>query len=158
MKLALDSIVWRLLPSVKPGRALADPEWRTLRAAAEALLPNEVAVTSERVADNVEVFLSTGRSRRAWRCRVLLHLLEALAFAKTGRPFSALPIERRRAFASTELAGEHHAAWLCAKVRFLVYLGAYGDRSSHAMTGFVPVHARPRLGVFEASRMGGELA
>lgn len=162
MKLAVDTIVWRLLPRVSPGHALADSEWRTLRAAAEALLPDGVGVEPARVAQNVETFLASGRSRRAWRCRVLLHLLDVLSIARTGRRFSDLSIEKRRVFAAAELTRDDRLAWLCAKVRFLVYLGAYGDRASHASSGFVPVPARSRsrarreLAVLP--RFGGELA
>jgi hypothetical protein len=137
MKLfTLDELAYRVLPQVAPGRAIADREWRTLRLVAEAILIDlPFKIDSGRVADNVERFLCEGRSRRAWRCRVLLTLLEALPLTVHGRPFSALDLrERRRLFELRIIDGE--GLWgLCAKVRYLVLMGAYGDESVPSSLG-----------------------
>src|SRR5271167_4469572 len=74
----LQSVLMRILPLPRPGRCFADAEWRTLARAAEVMLPTAREVPPEDVADNVERFLVRGRSRRAWRVRVLMHLVEFL--------------------------------------------------------------------------------
>ncbi|MET0391107.1 MAG: hypothetical protein ABW321_34360 [Polyangiales bacterium] len=142
----LDQLAYRVLPQVPPGRALADSEWRTLRAAAEVLLdelPFELA--AERVADNVEQFLCDGRSKRAWRCRVLLTVLEVLPLAAYARSFSRLTQTERRHLFETRIIGAHGLWGLCAKVRYLILMGAYGDAKVPAELGvWVPGKARPR--------------
>ena len=57
---------------------------------------------------------------------------------------------RTRGFITTALirsrwtSGRH--VWrICAKVRNLVILGAYGDRRAAVTTGYVPVPLRPRF-------------
>jgi hypothetical protein len=145
MKLfTLDELAYRVLPQVAPGRAIADREWRTLRCVAEAILidlPFEMETT--RVADNVERFLCEGRSKRAWRCRVLLTLLELLPLGSHGKPFSSLDLRtRRRLFEDRIVDGE--GLWgLCAKVRYLVLMGAYGDESVPSRLG-VRTHTERR--------------
>lgn len=141
----LDELAYRVLPQVAPGRAIADREWRTLRLVAEAILIDlPFKIDPSRVADNVERFLCEGRSRRAWRCRVLLTLLEALPVTTHLRPFSALGVsERRRLFELRIIDGE--GLWgLCAKVRYLVLMGAYGDESVPSSLGVrMPSERRP---------------
>jgi hypothetical protein len=146
MKLfTLDELAYRVLPQVAPGRALADREWRTLRLVAEAILIDlPFQIDPGRVADNVERFLCEGRSRRAWRCRVLLTLLEAIPYATHRRSFSALDSrERRRLFEERIVDGE--GLWgICAKVRYLVLMGAYGDESVPSSLGVrTPGETRP---------------
>jgi hypothetical protein len=143
--LRLDEVAYRVLPQVAPGRALASSEWRTLRAAAEVLLEAvPLEVTSSEVADNVERFLCTGRSKRAWRCRVLLTLLELITLHTHARCFSALTKTERKQLFTERVIGARGLWGVCAKVRYLVIMGAYGDERVHAQLGvWVPGPARP---------------
>jgi len=143
--LTLDELAYRVLPQVAPGRALADREWRTLSQVAETILEDlPFSIDAARVADNVERFLCEGRSQRAWRCRVLLTLLETMPFLTHGRGFSALDLhERRRLFEARIVDGR--GLWgLCAKVRYLVLMGAYGDECVPSSLGvLLPGERRP---------------
>jgi len=143
--LTLDELAYRVLPQVAPSRALADSEWRTLRAAAETLLeslPFEIA--PEQVADNVERFLCTNRSKPAWRSRALLTLLEWLPLGMHGRSFSRLTAGERRELFESRIVGERGLWSVCAKIRYLVLMGAYGDDCVPAKPGAsVPGDARP---------------
>jgi len=142
----LQTILLRTLPLPPAGHALAESEYRTLVAVAGVLLPGaEREVPPEDVADNVEAFLVRGRSRRAWRIRALLHLIEWLPVVVYGRPLTQLTPEQRR-----ELVEQHYidgrGLWgICAKVRYLVLLGAYGDARMHVATDYVPVSKRRRF-------------
>jgi hypothetical protein len=143
--LRLDEVAYRVLPQIAPGRALASSEWRTLRAAAEVLLEDlPIEITSAEVADNVERFLCTGRSKRAWRCRVLLTWLELIPLHTHGRRFTALTLAERRALFAQRIIGARGLWGVCGKVRYLVIMGAYGDERVHAQLGvWVPGPARP---------------
>lgn len=147
--LRLDEVAYRVLPQVEPGRALASSEWRTLRAAAEVLLEAlPIEISSTEVADNVERFLCTGRSKRAWRCRVLLTLLELITLHTHARRFSALTENERKALFTERVIGARGLWGVCAKVRYLVLMGAYGDERVHAQLGvWVPGPARPKRGL-----------
>ena len=103
-------------------------------------------ITPEEVADNVETFLIVGRSQRAWRVRVLLTLIEVLPVATRGRPFSALDRSQRRAIVEREWIPGKRLGRVCAKVKNLVVLGAYGDPRAAAQTGYVSLDRRPRFG------------
>lgn len=143
--LCLDEVAYRVLPQVAPGRALASSEWRTLRAAAEVLLEDlPLEITTAEIADNVERFLCTGRSKRAWRCRVLLTLLELITLPVYRQTFSALSLSQRKALFEERVIGARGLWGVCAKVRYLVIMGAYGDERAHAQLGvWVPGPARP---------------
>ena len=142
----LEEIAYRALPRVRPGCALSDWEWRVLVAAAEVIQQGSpVVIAPERVADNVETFLIEGSSRRAWRVRVLLALIETATLARTGRPFSRLSLERRSALVATRFERGSTLWWLCAKIRYLVLLGIYGDEAAVSATGYVPVRDRARF-------------
>jgi hypothetical protein len=98
-----------------------------------------------RVADNVERFLCEGRSRRAWRCRLLMYLVEWSAWPTYQRRFSELSrVERRRLIEERYVAGSYLFR-LCAKVRYLVLMGAYGDPEAARATGYVPLEERGRF-------------
>ena len=99
----------------------------------------------ERVADNVEEFLVRGRSRRAWRCRVLLTLIECMPLFTHGRPFSKLGRAERRRLIEERYVGGAHAYRLCAKVRYLVLMGMYGDAAAPRATQYVPLAERARF-------------
>jgi hypothetical protein len=132
----LDELAYRVLPQVAPGRAIADREWRTLCLVAEAILVDlPFAMDANRVADNVERFLCEGRSRRAWRCRVLLTILECIPLATHGRRFSSLDLRERRRLFETRIVDGAGLWGLCAKVRYLVLMGAYGDESVPSSLG-----------------------
>jgi hypothetical protein len=140
----LEHVALKLLPVVPLGRALAHSEWLTLVSAAEVLLSGApLGVTPEQASDNVEKFLIAGRSRRAWRVRILLHLIELLPLTTEHATFSALPVERRRALIEKRWIAGRHLWGICGKVRDLVVLGAYGD--GRAATGYVPVPLRARF-------------
>lgn len=147
--LRLDEVAYRVLPQVAPGHALASSEWRTLRAAAEVLLEDlPIEITSTEVADNVERFLCTGRSKRAWRCRVLLTLLELIPLHTHARCFSALTLGERKALFAERIIGSRGLWGVCGKVRYLVIMGAYGDERVHAQLGvWVPGPTRPKRGL-----------
>jgi hypothetical protein len=142
----LQSILLRALPLPPAGRALAESEYRTLVAITEVLLPGPTReVPPDEVADNVEAFLIRGRSRRAWRIRALLHLIEWLPVVVHARPFSHLTLDERRALVEKRYVDGSGLWGICAKVRYLVLLGAYGDPRMHVATGFVPVSKRHRF-------------
>jgi hypothetical protein len=154
MALILEEVAYRVLPRVVAGRSLADSEWRTLVRAAESLLEGSAArVDPERVADNVERFLAVGRSRRAWRVRVLLTLTEYLPLFHGRRPFSTLSLAERRSWIQERWIGRGGLASLCARVRLLVLMGAYGDAQALDDIGLVPVALRTR---FEPGRPVGQ--
>jgi hypothetical protein len=142
----LEKLVRAVLPRTGPGRVLAARELRVLERAAEALLEDApLELTPEQVAENVEKFLRLGRSRRAWRVRVLLTVIELTPLSTHGRAFTALSRDQRRALIRSKWASGRHVWRICAKVRNLVILGAYGDARAAATTGYVPVPLRPRF-------------
>jgi hypothetical protein len=158
MRLTLEHAARLLLPTVETGRALSRGEWWTLVRVAEVLLEGAaVEITAEDVADNVERFLIAGRSRRAWRVRVLLRAIEVTSFATHGRGFSRLTHVERRGIVLERWTSGRHVWRLCSKVRNLVILGAYGDRRAARTTGYVPVQLRPRFRA-ESVRMTGGAA
>jgi hypothetical protein len=146
MRITLEEIAYRVLPRVSAGRALSDSEWRTLVRAAQTLLEGSaVPIAAERVADNVERFLCTGQSRRTWRVRVLLELVEYLPLVHGARSFSRLAPAQRRHWVTQRWITGRGLHGVCARVRLLVMMGAYGDCSAFENIGFVPVPLRARL-------------
>lgn len=143
--MTLEDLSYRVLPMVKPGRALADSEWTTLKCAAEVLTRGAAAqLTADRIADNVESFLISGRSRRAWRVRVLLTLMEFLPVAFYGQRFNRMSCDDRRRMMEEHMVGGRHLWGVCAKIRVLVFMGIYGDERVQPAMGFVPVSLRRR--------------
>jgi len=108
-------------------------------------------ISAEAIADNVETFLIAGRSRRAWRVRALLTLVELLPVATYGRRFGALTRAERRAIIEKQWITGKRLGRVCAKVKNLVVLGAYGDPRAAARTGYVPLGKRPRFGHVKSS-------
>lgn len=146
MRPTLETLAVAVLPRVELGRALAHGEWLTLVEVAEVILAGSpVEITPERVADNVEKFLVEGRSRRAWRVRMLLRLVDLVPVATHRKRFHDMTrAERRRLMEEHWRSGKYF--WrICGKVRNLVMLGAYGDTRADAATGYVPVPLRPRF-------------
>jgi hypothetical protein len=159
MRITLEDAAHLLLPRVPVGRALAHAEWLTLVYVTEVLLkgaPHDVA--PEQAADNVEVFLRAGRSRRAWRVRVLLTLIELTPLATHRRRFSGLSPEERCALIERKWIAGHGVWRICSKVKNLVILGAYGDRGAAAKTGYVPVPLRPRFQKMRLARLESDVA
>jgi hypothetical protein len=142
----LQSLLLRLLPFPKPGRVFAETEWRTLARLAEALLPDGTReVPPEDIADNVEKFLIYGRSRRAWRVRALMHVVEWSPLTLGRRPLSQMSLRERRRLVQERYV-EGRGIWgICAKARYLVLMGAYGDARLHATMSYVPVSQRGRF-------------
>jgi hypothetical protein len=141
----LQSLILRLLPLPPPGRVLAETEWRTLARLAEALGPDTGEVPSEDVADNVETFLVRGRSRRAWRVRALMQVVEWSPLIVGRRPLSKMGLGERRRFVVERYIDGRGVWGICAKARYLVLMGAYGDGRLHAPTSYVPVSRRRRF-------------
>lgn len=112
---------------------------------AEVLVPDVREVSPEDIADNVEKFLLRGRSRRAWRVRALAHLVEWSPVAVGQKPLSRMTLAERRRFVDEHYPDGHHVWGICAKIRYLVLLGAYGDGRLHAPTSYVPVSRRRRF-------------
>jgi hypothetical protein len=141
----LQSLLLRALPLPPPGRIFAENEWRTLARIAEAIVPDVSEVPAEDIADNIENFLIRGRSKRAWRIRALLNLIEWAPLSIGQKPISQMTLaERRRLVEERYIDGRGY--WgICAKVRYLVLMGAYGDGRLHAPTSFVPASQRRRL-------------
>jgi hypothetical protein len=151
MWINLERVVRRILPSVRPGQALSHGERRTLVRVAEVLLEGAaVDIQARQVATNVETFLVAGRSRRAWRVRVLLRVIELAPMATHRRSFSRLSLTERRVLVRERWMTGGHVYRLCAKIRNLVILGAYGDPHAAEATGYVPVPLRPR---FQSGRL-----
>jgi hypothetical protein len=143
----LEQVAYRLLPRVDAGRALADVEWRTLVNVAEVLLEGSpLSLSPEDAANGVERFLSAGQSRKAWRCRVLLTLIEHATVVTHRRCFARLSRAERRQLVEQRFVGGAGIWGLCAKVRYLVLMGAYGHPDAAAATGFVPMEQRDRFG------------
>ena len=146
--MTLQSLLLRALPLPGPGRAFAESEWRTFVSMAQVLVPDVTEVSPEQIADNIEKFIIVGRSRRAWRVRALAHLVELSPLALGRKPISQMGIEERRRFVE-----EHHVegggvlgVWdICAKIRFLVLMGTYGDVRTHDRTSYVPASLRRPL-------------
>lgn len=142
----LQSILLRTLPLPPAGQALAESEYRTLVAIAEVIFPGpERQVPPEDIADNVQAFLIRGRSRRAWRIRALLNLIEWLPVVVHGKPLTQLTPEQRRELVEQRYVDGKGLWGICAKIRYLVLLGAYGDSRMHVVTDFVPVSKRRRF-------------
>jgi hypothetical protein len=141
----LEIVARFILPSVRPGDFFASSERRTLTAAAEAMLRGSpVSIAPEEVAGNVERFLLRGRSQRAWRIRLLLTLIEFTPLLLLRRRFSRLSCDQRVRLIEERYVHGRYLWALCAKVKHLVYLGAYGGPAGERAVGFVPVSMRPR--------------
>jgi hypothetical protein len=135
-----------ILPPVAAGRTLAVREALVLERVAEALLQGApLELTAKHVAQNVEEFLRLGRSRRAWRVRVLLTVIELAPLSTHRRVFTALTRDERIVLIRSRWTSGRHVWRICAKARNLVILGAYGDRRAATTTGYVPVPLRPRF-------------
>jgi hypothetical protein len=124
---------------------LAETEWRTLARVAEALVPDTVEIRARDIADNVEKFLIRGRSRRAWRVRALMHVIEWSPVIVGGKPLSRMSLQERRRHVEQYYVDGHGLWGICAKTRYLVLIGVYGDGRLHAPTSYVPVSRRRRF-------------
>jgi hypothetical protein len=141
----LQSLLLRLLPLPPPGRLLAESEWRTFVHLAEVLVPGTSEISSEDIADNIEKFLVRGRSRRAWRIRALMQVVEWSPLTLGKRPLSRMTVRERRRLVEERYVDGRGLWAICAKARYLVLLGAYGDGRLHAATSYVPVSRRRRF-------------
>lgn len=146
MRPTLEHLAVALLPRVEFGRALAHTEWLTIVEVAEVILAGSpVEITPERVADNVETFLVAGRSRRAWRVRMLLTLVDLVPLTAYKKRFRNMTRAERRRLMEERWRGGSYLWRVCSKVRNLVMLGAYGDARADVATGYVSVPLRPRF-------------
>lgn len=141
----LEDAARAVLPRVPPGRALADAEKRTLHDMAGVLLEGSpVDIPLDEVVETFERFLVQGRSKRAWRCRLLLTLVEYAPIAAYGKPVRLMSTDERRTYVCDKLMRGGFPWSTCAKVRYLAYAGAYGHPSADRATGFVPFRDRAR--------------
>jgi hypothetical protein len=77
MRFTLETLAKWVLPRVRPGEVFSARERRTLLAVAEVLLDGiQFELEDDELVANVERFLRARSSRRAWRARVLLTLVE----------------------------------------------------------------------------------
>lgn len=139
----LEDLARFVLPALPAGRVLADAEKRTLTRMAEVLLDDcPVDVPHAALVDNFERFLIKGKSKRAWRCRMLLTLVEYAPIVAYGKPVLWMTVAERRRYVVEKLMKGGFPWSTCAKVRYLAYAGAYGHRSANRATGFVPFEER----------------
>jgi hypothetical protein len=143
----LEDLARAVLAPVPPGRMLADVEKETLRRMAEVLLDEcPVDVPAGEAVEQFERYLIQSRSKRAWRCRLLLTLVEYAPIAAYGKPVRWLSLEERHRYVREKLTHGGFPWSTCAKVRYLAYAGAYGHASANSATGFVPFAQRRRAG------------
>lgn len=136
-----------VLPNLDAGHALAKRELRTLVRVVEVFLQTAPVpgLTAERAAANIERFLVVGRSRRAWRVRVLLTAIEISTLPTHRRRFSQLSLEARTRVVREEWAGGHHFYRILGKIRNLAILGIYAAPEAQVASGYVPVPKRSRF-------------
>jgi hypothetical protein len=141
----LEDVARVVLPQLPPGRALADVEKRTLRDMAGVLLEGSPVDTSlDDVVEGFERFLLKSKSKRGWRCRALLTLVEYAPIAAYGKPLRLMSLEERRSYVRDKLKAGGFPWSMCAKVRYLVYACAYATPAAERATGFVPFERRRR--------------
>jgi len=141
----LEDAARAVLPPVPPGRALADAEKRTFRDMAGVLLEGSpVDIPLEEVVETFERFLVRTKSKRAWRCRALLTLVEYAPIVAYGKPVRLMSFEERRTYVREKLMQGGFPWSTCAKVRYLTYAGAYGHPAAERATGYVPFERRRR--------------
>jgi hypothetical protein len=144
-----------VLPKVPPGRALADAEKRTFCDVAAVLLEGSPAdVSLEAVVDEFERFLLKSKSKRGWRCRALLTLVEYAPVLAYGKPVHLMSLEERRAYVRDKLKAGGFPWSTCAKVRYLVYASAYASPAGEGATGFIPFERRRRAVDLGLTRVG----
>ena len=145
-KVNLELLARSLLPKPPAGCYFSEAERRTFIALAEVLLEGApVKVPASEVADNIELMLLRGRSRRGWRVRVLYNLIELAPVLLLGRkPFSRLSFPERKAVVEEHFGRGNYLWRLCAKGRHLIHLGCYADDRANAPVGFVPIAERER--------------
>ncbi len=152
MSFTLRTLAHWLLPRPRPGALLADSEQRTLAAAAEVLLEGiAFELQSGEVTRNVERFLAARGSRRAWRVRVLLTVVELAPAVLLGkRRFSRMSRDERARLMRDKMVDGSHIWGVCGRIRPLVYLGAYASPAARNDVGWVPVPERARFRVRRA--------
>jgi hypothetical protein len=147
MRFTLQTLAERVLPKVAPNQVIAARERCTFEAAAEVLLEGiEFEISNDELVNNLQHFLNARSCDRTWRVRVLLTLLEFSPFlAKRRQRFSMLSRHERAAFMREKLVGGEHVWSICARIRPLVYIGAYSSSTATAHVGFTPVSERARF-------------
>ena len=74
-----------------------------------------------------------------------MYLVEFSPLLRGQRPLSRMSLAQRRRLVRERYIDGRHVWGICAKIRFLVVMGAYGDSRVHAPTSYVPVSQRPRF-------------
>ena len=147
MQPTLETIATLLLQRPRDGEVLAARERATLTAAAEVLLEGiDFELAPDELARNVERFIGTPASRRAWRVRALLVLVEIAPVVLLGRPRFSRMTRRERARLIRERFIGGGGVWaVCGRIRPIVYLGAYASPAARRHVGWVEVRERPRF-------------
>ena len=141
-----EEIAYRVLPRVRPGHALAPNERRVLGCSAEILLSeSKLDVKPLEVVENIERFIIQGQSKRAWRIRVLLNVIELLGIGEAGRPFSLLSRRDQERIFKEKVIPEKGPWAVAVGVRPLVLTGAYGDPRALEACEIIPVMKRGRF-------------
>ena len=159
MKTRLQHILMFLLPRVAPGNFFSPFERAPYLAAAEVLLEGcPVKMTAEEGLKNMENFLVSARSQRAWRIRILLVIVELAPLFLLGKKrFSKLSLEDRKTLMATRFQHGSHVWAICGKIKQLVYLGVYGDKRAERAIGFVPWYERPRFSELKRGDLKSEV-
>jgi choline dehydrogenase-like flavoprotein len=145
-------------------------QFRTLEALAESLLPVEAAdLTAERVAVNVDHYLRRFDARRKWVVKVALLGISLYPLLYFRLPLTLIAADERRPFLQRRFGDDvakrrvFGFRWLVqGMIRIaqqMIYLGYYGDASTHAEVGYVPFSRRPRFAELkpELQRPGARL-
>ncbi len=142
--MTLETLASMLLPRPQLGRIFSENERRTLAAAADVLLEGvDFDISADVVVRNIERFI--GGSRRAWRVRVLLEIVELAPLAVGQLPFSRGTKEQRTRFIREKVATGGHLWVLCRRIRPLIHLGAYATPDARRRVGWIEVENRVRF-------------
>ncbi len=164
-------------------RYLSHPEYVTVQALAEALVPFDKAqVPPEVVAHNVDQYLASLNARLKWQIRLALMALAfyPLLFFRPGWPIMSIGMRRRfikKRFLPTA-RGSRRRRWpwsnaldgMIRAAQQMVYVGYYGDPRGGESAGYVPFSKRDgyreamarvprerwRLEVTPSTELGGE--
>ena len=143
----LETIATLLLQRPRAGEVLAARERATLAAAAEVLLEGvDFELAPDELVRNVERFIGNPATRRAWRVRALLVLVEIAPVVLLGRPrFSRMTRGERVRLIRERFIGGTGVWEVCGRIRPIVYLGAYASPAARRHVGWVEVRDRARF-------------
>jgi choline dehydrogenase-like flavoprotein len=133
-------------------RYLSHPEWVTVMALAEVLIPPEkAAIAPETIAHNVDHYLASFTARDKWKIRLALLALGfyPMLFFRPGWPIMSTGMRRRfiqKRFLGAEkpLRGPFRnvVESMIRAAQQMVYVGYYGDERGAATAGYRPFSKR----------------